>query len=407
MSALLEDELMEEEFAEDEFEPDYESEPAVSDGVSGLIAALIAAQSTTAAHEALLGLCDFAAECFSADASDFASRLRTAGCVPLLVRHVSDPVESRQRQSRFAKQQPSVDEAAYGVQHRSLELLGSLLSSEFDDQGALVSLDLFRRAGGLSRVQAHLLSPYPSNLLAAAALQNITGLDQGDTCRELRVSGCTRVLSRLVSTLTDPADQQTVNFATGALCNLRLSDPNPPPADPTLEEAIRLRRLKDVVEGFQLKRATNKVQTFARRWLQFKRQRVAEAKRARDEAMIEAAEAAAEAEAEATLAAEAEAARAAAAAEAADQRARLDALKAAEAEALREAQQRAAVEAILSRIKVSSAEDRLKRYLFRWVQQRRKRLAAEARKVAEANVEAAEEGESTFLRAWPLSQAPP
>ena len=59
-------------------------------------------------------------------------------------------------------------------------------------------------------------------------------------------------------------------YAQGALANLRVYDPSPT-ADPELEEALRLRRLRDVVEAMQSRRATDKVQFYAKRWIERRR----------------------------------------------------------------------------------------------------------------------------------------
>ena len=229
-----------------------------------LVESLFSAESTTAAHEALLAMCDFVAECYPGIGGEASgATIRDASCIPKLIGYLSEhPVEGKS----------SDEEAALGLLHGSLEMLGTAFSTSFDSQ-ARESVEQFCSADGLPRLQAHLQSPHPSNLLAAAALQNLTGIDQGEACKALRAAGCDTQLSQLISTLTDPADQQTVTFATGALFNLRLSDPTPPAADPAMAEALRLRRLGDVVEAFRLRRASNKVQLFARRWLERKRKR--------------------------------------------------------------------------------------------------------------------------------------
>ena len=55
-------------------------------------------------------------------------------------------------------------------------------------------------------------------------------------------------------------------YATGALANIRAYDPDPS-SDPALEEMLRLRRLRDIVEAMQSRKATDKVQFYAKRWI--------------------------------------------------------------------------------------------------------------------------------------------
>ena len=146
------------------------------------------------------------------------------------------------------------------VQQCAMSLVGNLLTDVFDEQ-ARVTLDLFAAAGGLPSLQAK-LKAVPLNLFAAAALQNVTALDPEDCCALLREQSCDTVLTSLVQS----DNEQVSMYATGALANLRAYDPAPP-EDPALEEMLRMRRLRDIVEAMQSKKATDKVQFYAKRWI--------------------------------------------------------------------------------------------------------------------------------------------
>ena len=59
-------------------------------------------------------------------------------------------------------------------------------------------------------------------------------------------------------------------YATGALANIRAYDPSPK-ADPALEEALRMRRLRDVVEAMQSRKSVDKIHFYASRWVHRRR----------------------------------------------------------------------------------------------------------------------------------------
>ena len=194
-----------------------------------------------ASDSALAVLSDIASDSYGAEAANLAALLRSGGCIPLLVNRMDDP--------------------GMDVQQCAMSLVGNLLTDVFDEQ-ARVTLDLFAAAGGLPSLQAKLKAEYPLNLFAAAALQNVTALDPEDCCALLREQSCDTVLTSLVQS----DNEQVSMYATGALANLRAYDPAPP-EDPALEEMLRMRRLRDIVEAMQSKKATDKVQFYAKRWI--------------------------------------------------------------------------------------------------------------------------------------------
>ena len=148
------------------------------------------------------------------------------------------------------------------MQQVAMSLLGNLLTDMFDPD-ALDSLALFVDAGGLQQLQGMLSAAYPLNLCAVATLQNVTSLDPFDCCDKLRAQGCAAALGMLASS----DDQQLAEFALGTLSNLRTNDPSPV-EDAALEEALRMRRLRDIVSFMQSNRAVDKVQKYAKRWIE-------------------------------------------------------------------------------------------------------------------------------------------
>ena len=134
-------------------------------------------------------------ESFGDDAADLAQKLRESGAVDTLARLLDDQVP--------------------GISNRAMMMLGNLVG-EFFDPEACQSLDLLLQAGGMERVLAHLERPFPSNLYAAACLQNMTAHDEG--CFALQHDD--RAVPKLQAMLqADNAD--VAKFAAGCLANMR------------------------------------------------------------------------------------------------------------------------------------------------------------------------------------------
>jgi hypothetical protein len=134
------------------------------------------------------------------------------------------------------------------------------------DRDARKSLEVFTASGGLKSLQTQLGSEYPLNVLACATLQNVTGLDPFECCRQLREQGCVDELAKLVVS----EDELVASYATAVVANLRAYDPNPQSND-ALDEAIRMRRLAAIVEQMRTDRAVAAMQAVASRWVQRKR----------------------------------------------------------------------------------------------------------------------------------------
>ena len=194
---------------------------------------------------ALASLSEIAADVYGNDAALLGQQIRDSGAIAMLVNCLRETTDE--------------------VKQCSLSLLGNLLTDVFDTDAAF-SLALFSECGGLPLLLDILTQEYPLNLYAAAALQNVTALDPMEACAKLRDLGAAEALRTLASS----PDEQVVMFATGALANIRAYDPDPV-KDPELEEALRLRRLRDIVEAMQSSRAVDKVQFYARRWIQRRR----------------------------------------------------------------------------------------------------------------------------------------
>ena len=191
---------------------------------------------------ALASLSEIAADVYGNDAALLGQQIRDTGAMVMLVNCLRETTDE--------------------VKQCSLSLIGNLLTDVFDTDAAF-SLALFSQCGGLPLLLDILTQEYPLNLYAAAALQNVTALDPIEACAKLRDLGAAEALRTLASN----PDEQVVMFATGALANIRAYDPDPV-KDPELEEALRLRRLRDIVEAMQSGRAVDKVQFYARRWIQ-------------------------------------------------------------------------------------------------------------------------------------------
>ena len=206
-----------------------------------LLAALNSADESER-FAALGQLSDLAADAYGRDAVNLSELIREADGIRILVECMNAP---------------GID-----VQQCAMSLLGNLLTDVFDPKARL-SLKHFAAAGGLASLQAKLSAQFPINLFAAAALQNVTALDPEECCERLRSSGCDAALTGLATS----DSEQVATYAQGALANLRAYDPSPP-EDPALEEALRLRRLRDVVEAMQTRRATDKMQFYGKRWIE-------------------------------------------------------------------------------------------------------------------------------------------
>ena len=210
---------------------------------STFVTRLIDATDIESSETALHDLQAAASEAFGADAAAIADAVRSGGAMRALTQRINSP---------------SVD-----VQLSALSLLGNLLTDVFDTpQSARQSLSLFVEAGGLPILQTKLSAEYPINLYAAATLQNVTSLDPGDTCSQLRQQGCETQLHQLL----ESDDATLVSYAEGVLANLRAHDPHPA-INNTIDEAIRLRRLSSYADVMQEKRALSALQGAASRWL--------------------------------------------------------------------------------------------------------------------------------------------
>ena len=146
-------------------------------------------------QRAMRGLAAIVDESFGLEAASLAEKLRSHGGIRTLVR--------------------LLDDESSGVHHRALMVLGNLVGEFFDDE-ASQSLALLCDAGGLEKVLDHLERPFPSNLYAAACLQNMTAIDDA-CCTTLREAGCVTKLQALL-----PDDSSDVaKFAAGALANIQ------------------------------------------------------------------------------------------------------------------------------------------------------------------------------------------
>ena len=138
--------------------------------------ALVSGNPEEAAN-AVAELSSIAAEAFGQDAADLAAHIRQEGGMVVLVECMQNPSED--------------------VQQCAMSLLGNLLTDVFVPD-VLLSLTDFAAEGGLVGLQQKLLSDFPINLYAAAALQNVTALDPQQCCADLRAQGATEALSQLL-----------------------------------------------------------------------------------------------------------------------------------------------------------------------------------------------------------------
>ena len=226
-------------------------EPTTEAGAPSASAAEVESVDAAAVDAALTSLSDLADEAFGTDAVILAEQIRSApGGIPTLV--------SRMQGGGGIHLEAQQD---------AMSILCNMLADSFDPNGASDTLNAFIAAGGLEAMLALLSKQDADNatlLFAAAMAQNATALDPAGCCATLRSLGADAVLASL---LTRATDEDVAEHAAGALANLRAYDPSPPPPNPELEERLRLRRLRDVIEAFQSKRGVGVVQKYAKRWI--------------------------------------------------------------------------------------------------------------------------------------------
>ena len=367
-----------------------------------LLERLVGARDAALRNEALISLTHLVVDTYGPDAERLAEQIRASGGIEAMVACLGGAAEEA------------------GIQQCAMECLGTLCTTTFEPHAHL-SLRHFVTAGGLPLLQALCdapdpRAPGPNVIFAVAMLQNVTAADDADdddqhACASLRASGCEAVLERLIEAASLATDSvaaslgagSLIEYAAGALSNLRARDPSPPELQRSnsvaVDEALRQRRLRHAVDAMRARRAVHTVQNHARVWLTAKREAKAERGAIRAMAEEEAREAAEVAALEASLAAEAEAAKAAAAAEALAAAARVEELKLAEAEAARMARIWASLEAMMAK----SAEAKIYSCLRRWSQRWRARRAEEEMAAAQAEAAAAEEA-SDLLSAVGLEE---
>lgn len=254
-----------------------------TDATHQLLRRLVGAQEAALRDRALIELCDLVLNTYGPSAEQLADQIRSSGAIPVMTACLGESTREK-------------------TQQRAMECLGTLLATTFDSQASL-TLRIFAAAGGLAMVQAlcdvpDARAPGENVLFAAAMLQNITAADDDEqtACSSLREAGCERVLERLVeaaaealprtdaAALTIPASPspQLLEYAAGALSNLRTRNPDPMTmqrsgsSSAAVEEALRQRRLCHMIDEMRKRRGVNTVQRYALRWLEAKRKATAE-----------------------------------------------------------------------------------------------------------------------------------
>jgi hypothetical protein len=185
-------------------------------------------------QRAMRGLAAIVDESFGLEAASLAEQLRSHGGIHTLVR--------------------LLDDKSSGVHHRALMVLGNLVGEFFDDEAGQ-SLEQLCDAGGLDKVLVHLERPFPSNLYAAACLQNITAIDDA-CCTTLREAGCVTKLQALL-----PDDTSDVaKFAAGALANIQSKVGLGAGADEELHDVIDQRWRQEASDAIRAVVAAKRLQ---------------------------------------------------------------------------------------------------------------------------------------------------
>jgi len=178
-------------------------------------------------------------KCYGDEAVLLAEALRARGGVALLVSLIAD--------------------GSSDLHVRAMSVVGNVVAEVFEPRAA-DTLDAVMGGGGLDAIAAHLHSPYPSNVYAAATLQNITGFSL-EACEHLHANGALKALEELLND-DDPA---LAEFASGALANLHtnLGETLGPTSGET-EAALNRRRALDVAAAMQQRSAAKVMQRSVR-----------------------------------------------------------------------------------------------------------------------------------------------